>query len=442
MIDSKQFQSFTDTTVIPTKTQNNQLKKLVKYAKKHSPRIAALYKNIGVEFTLQDLPVTNKQLIMEDFDNWTTASDFTLKELKDFTTDPNNAGEKFKQKYSVCKTSGSTGSPFYMAYNPTESEFMTKSMNACMASKALLLGPSVFLFPLKQHMISICSIKKSQRKYPLMKKYLILQDSTVSTQEIINRLNEIQPKILVTYASSAELLASEQIKGSLRLNLKDIVVSGETLSAKTRDYIQNAFQCRVRSIYACTEAGGIALECKCNHLHLHNPGLILEPVDEHNDPVPMGQTAHKLLVTVLYQKTVPLIRYEINDRVIVHNTPCPCKKHSPWIEIEGRSALSPFIFRTKDGEVSIFILALLFTVEGIDGVRRIQIILHGYDRLECRVDFMEGADENNTFEKIKNIFAECFEQNKIENIQIYLSHQKPQIDSQTGKFVKAYQIFQ
>lgn len=442
MIYSKQFQNFTDTTVIPTKKQNKQLKRLVKYAKTHSPRIAELYKNIGEEFTLQDLPVTNKQLIMQDYDNWTTASDFTLKELKTFAANPDNAGEKFKHKYSVCKTSGSTGNPFYMAYNPIESEFMTKNMNACMASKALLLGPSVFLFPLKQHMISICSIKKSQRKYPLMKKYLILQDSTTSTQEIINLLNQIQPKILVTYASSAELLASEQIKGSLHLNLKDVVVGGETLSDKTRDYIQNAFQCRVRSIYACTEASGIALECKYNHLHLHNPGLILEPVDEHNNPVPIGQTAYKLLVTVLYQKTVPLIRYEINDRVTVHNTPCPCGKHSPWIEVEGRSAVSPFIFKTNNSEVSIFILALLFTVEGIDAVRRIQIILHRYDRLECRVDFMEGADENKTLEKIKNIFAECFQKNKIENVQIYLSDKKPQIDSQTGKFMKAYQILQ
>ncbi|MBP3325238.1 MAG: hypothetical protein J6L77_02310 [Coprococcus sp.] len=440
MMSSKRFQEFTNTTVIPTKKQNRKLKKLVKYAKTHSPRIAKLYETIGDEFTLQDLPVTNKQLIMQDFDNWTTASDFTLNELKAFTSNPNNAGEKFKRKYSVCKTSGSTGNPFFMAYNPIESEFMAKHMNACMNSTALLYGPSVFLFPISQHMISICSIKKSQRKYPLIKNSLILQESTVSTQEIIDRLNEIQPAILVTYTSSAELLAGEQIKGTLHLNLKAISVGGETISAKTRDYIQDAFQCKVRSIYACTEASGIAVECKCNHLHLHNTGLILEPVDEYNNPVPVGQTAYKLLVTVLYQKTVPLIRYELHDRVTVHNTPCPCGNKSPWLEVEGRSAIAPFIFKTKTGEVSIFLLALLFTVEAIDAVRRIQVVLHGYDRFECRIDFMEGADETSTFEKVKNIFARCFEQNNIDNVQIYLSDQKPQIDLKTGKFVKAYQI--
>jgi len=441
-MSSKRFQEFTNTTITPTKDQNRKLKKLVKYAKTHSPRIAKLYENIGGEFTLQDLPVTNKQLIMEDYDNWITTSDFTLKELKAFTSVPDNAGKKFKHKYTVCKTSGSTGNPFYMAYNPLESQFVETNMNVCMCSKALLSGASVFLFPISQHMVSICTIKQSQRKYPLIKKYLVLQDSTVSTQEIIDRLNQIQPKILVTYSSSAELLATEQIKGTLSLNLKYIAVGGETLSSKARDYIKQSFRCRVRSIYACTEASGIAIDCKCNHMHLHNPGLILEPVDEHNNPVPAGQTAYKLLVTVLYQKTVPIIRYEINDRVTVHNTPCPCGKHSPWVEVEGRSAISPFIFQTKNGEVSIFIFALLLTVEGIDGVRRIQIVLHGYDRLECRVDFMEGADECKTFEKIKNVFAECFEKNCIDNVLIYLSDLKPQIDIKTGKLVKAYQILE
>lgn len=439
-MSAKQFQKFTDTTVIPTEKQNRRLKKLVKYAKTHSQKIAKLYQNIGDDFTLQDLPVTNKNLIMEDFDNWKTASDFTLAELKAFTSNPDNAGKLFKRKYCVCKTSGSTGNPFYMAYSPLESEIMGKNMNVSMGIKAVLYKPSVFLFPITQHMISICSVKKSRRKYPLIKNSLILQDSTVSTQEIIERLNHIQPKLLVTYASSAELLAHEQIKGTLRLNLKEITVGGETLSEKARDYIQNAFGCRVRSLYACTEASGIAIDCKYDHMHLHNPGLILEPVDKHNQPVAVGQTAHKLLVTVLYEKTVPLIRYELNDSVTVHNTPCPCKNPAPWIKIEGRSAVRPFIFKSKNGEVSIFVFSLLLTVEGIDMVRRVQIILHGYDRLECRVDFMEGADEIKTFEKIKQVFAECFEKNEIENVQIYLSDEKPQINPQNGKFVKAYQI--
>lgn len=437
----QKFPQYSKEDIILTKKQTKQLKTLVNYAKKHSPRIAELYKEIGDDFTLQDLPVTNKQLIMEDYDNWCTASDFTLKELKDFTANPKKAGTLFKHKYAICKTSGSTGNPFFMAYNPRELNFMYANMSAHLRLKSILYTPSVYLYPSTQHMISICSVKKTHRTFPLAKPWFKLLDSTSSTSEILANLNKIQPKLLLTYPSSAELLASEQLKGNLHLNLKEIVVSGETLSEKSRTYIENAFHCKVRSLYACTEGSGIASDCSHNHLHLHNSGIILEPVDEHYQPVPAGKLAHKILLTVLYEKTVPLIRYEINDRIAIHQEPCPCGNKAPWITIEGRTATAPFVFKNKRGDnVPVFIFALLFTIEGIDGIRRIQLILHGYEELECRVDFLEGADEKRVFKKIKNILSNYLRKNDIPNVMIYLSTKKPQIDPKTHKFVKAYQI--
>ena len=78
----KSFPQYVDKQIILTTKQQKQLHTLVNYAKTHSPRFAELYKNIPDNFTLQDLPVTNKQFIMEDYDNWCTASDFTLDERK------------------------------------------------------------------------------------------------------------------------------------------------------------------------------------------------------------------------------------------------------------------------------------------------------------------------------------------------------------------------
>lgn len=434
------FPQYIDKDIILTKKQRKQLKELVRYAKIHSPRIAELYKDVDADFTLQDLPVTNKQLIMEDYDNWCTTSDFTLEELKAFTANSQKAGALFKNKYLICKTSGSTGNPFFMAYNQKESACMHINMSAQMKLKSVLHRPSLYLYPSTQHMISVCSVKKTHRSFPLMKSTFKLLDSTIATSKIIDQINQIQPKLLMTYPSSAELLASEQLKGNLHLNLKEIVVGGETLSEKSRSYIQNAFHCKVRSFYACTEASGIASDCSHNHLHLHNSGIILEPVDEHNNPVPAGKLAHKTLLTVLYEKTVPLIRYELNDRIAIHHESCPCGNPSPWITIEGRTATSPFIFKNKHNkDVPVFIFALLLTIESIDGVRKVQLILHNHDKLECRVDFIEGANKQNTFSKIEKVLSDCLKKNDIHNVMIYLSTQKPQVDPKTHKFVKAYQ---
>lgn len=53
---------------------------------------------------------------------------------------------------------------------------------------------------------------------------------------------------------------------------------------------------------------------------------------------------------------------------------------------------------------------------------------------------MENADEQKTFKKIKTILSNYLKKNDVHNVTIYLSTKKPQADSKTHKFVKAYHI--
>ena len=43
--------------------------------------------------------------------------------------------------------------------------------------------------------------------------------------------------------------------------------------------------------------------------------MITEVIDEHHRPVLPGMLGAKVLVTVLFSRTVPLIRYEMSDSV-------------------------------------------------------------------------------------------------------------------------------
>ena len=52
--------------------------------------------------------------------------------------------------------------------------------------------------------------------------------------------------------------------------------------------------------------------------------------------------SEKVLITNLANYIQPFIRYELTDRVIVHNKPCRCGKTTHWLEIEGR-------YETLDG---------------------------------------------------------------------------------------------
>ena len=442
MKEAKKIPKYTGTDIVLTNKQKKQLKQLVNYVRKNSKIMAKLYQGIGDDFTLRDLPVTTKEMIMKDYDNWITTSDFTLKELEAFAADEGLAGELYQGKYTVVETSGSTGYPFYMAYNRRESGKMYSAMSNHLKMKFVLHKPACYLFPFDKHILSICSAKESLRKYPLMKKYTALKDSNIPVDEMVEFLNKFQPKIICTYVSTIEALAKEQMKGTLRLKLKEVITGGETLSQKTREHIEKVFKCKMRSIYASTEASGIALDCDYGHMHLHNDSLIIEPVDENNNPVSVGEKSHKILITSLYERTVPLIRYGVSDKVTIHNTTCKCGNKSPWIEVEGRSVEPPFIFKNADGEVSVSTFVLFVKTMGLPNVRKIQLILHGYEQLECRVDFIENVDEQKSFEVMKKILTDSLDKYNVKNVNIYLSKEKPQTDAVTHKFKFAYQVME
>jgi phenylacetate-coenzyme A ligase PaaK-like adenylate-forming protein len=93
------------------------------------------------------------------------------------------------------------------------------------------------------------------------------------------------------------------------------------------------------NVYAATETGGIAAECHHHQgMHLFEDLVIPEVVDDHYRPVPPGHPGDRLLVTVLFSRTIPLIRYELTDRVRLATAACPCGLSFRLVEaIEGRT---------------------------------------------------------------------------------------------------------
>jgi phenylacetate-CoA ligase len=68
--------------------------------------------------------------------------------------------------------------------------------------------------------------------------------------------------------------------------------------------------------------------------------VITEVVDERNRPVPPGVYGEKVLVTVLFSRTLPLIRYEMSDSVrpAAVSRRCPCGRSFALIEgVQGRA---------------------------------------------------------------------------------------------------------
>jgi len=89
--------------------------------------------------------------------------------------------------------------------------------------------------------------------------------------------------------------------------------------------------------------------------------IITEFVDDKNQPTRDPDAIDRVLVTSLFGRTLPLIRYELTDIPVPDNKPCSCGAHFPLVSgVKGRADdifvyagaihIHPLVFRTPLGQ--------------------------------------------------------------------------------------------
>lgn len=168
------------------------------------------------------------------------------------------------------------------------------------------------------HQSSIVGATVASRFFPTVR-----LDAAAPIATTVGRLNDFDPESLVGYASILRILAEEQLTGRLSISPRAVMSASEVLTEETRERIRRAFGVSATNVYASTETAGVASECRLGHLHCYEDLVIAEIVDDDNQPVPAGAYGARLLVTVLFSRTQPLIRYELSDRVAASSETCP-----------------------------------------------------------------------------------------------------------------------
>ena len=162
-------------------------------------------------------------------------------------------------------------------------------------------------------------------------------DVTAPMGETVAALNRFQPRVLVGYASALNPLAAEQRAGRLNISPQGVMSDSEVLSPHAASELAAAWGSAPFDVYAATETAGIAFPCIYRNRHVYEDLLIIEPVDQAWNAVPPGTTGAKLLVTVPFSRTLPLIRYEMSDTVRLDGRGCSCGRPFTLLEdIEGR----------------------------------------------------------------------------------------------------------
>lgn len=295
--------------------QGKKLAELRQFAYVRSPFYQQFHQGL-MNRPLTELPVLTKGLLMEHWNDIVTDRTITLKEVEQFLPTLKEK-ERFKDKYNVVSTSGSTGLKGIFIYNAQEWMQILASYARANDWAGLKVGLT------KRLKIAVVSSRTPWHqsslvgatiKSPIVPTLRI--DSVEPMEQIVEKLNHYHPQSLIAYANMGRLLAIQQLGGTLHIHPQAIFCASEVLTQDSRSIIEKAWNTKPFNVYAATETAGIASE-RTDHrgMYVYEDFVIAEPVDEKYRPVPLGEFAPKILVTVLFSRTLPLIRYEMSDSV-------------------------------------------------------------------------------------------------------------------------------
>ena len=316
--------------------QARALAELRAHAVARSPFYRELHRG-RADGPLEALPIVTKADVMERFDDLVTDRSVRLAEVEAYLADA-AVDDQFRGRYRVSVTGGTTGRRGIFLADPAEWRTILASYSRAYDWAGVSAGitrhlrMSVVSSTSPVHQSSIVGASVASRLLPTLR-----LDARTPLPKLVASLNDFRPDALVGYASVLRVLAEEQVAGRLAISPVGIVSASEVLTTDSRDVIRRAFGVTPTNVYAATEAAGIASECREGHLHRYEDLVIAEVVDAAGLPVPPGAFGTRLLVTVLYSRTQPLIRYELSDRVQRIDDLAPDLPFALLGEVEGRA---------------------------------------------------------------------------------------------------------
>jgi phenylacetate-coenzyme A ligase PaaK-like adenylate-forming protein len=377
-------------------------------------------------------------MMMEHFDELVTDRSLHLEDIRTFAAQ-GAVGQRFRSQYYVTATSGSSGHPGFFLFNQAE----WVSVLASFARGQEWSGVRINLTR-RQRMATVASISPwhmSSQVAATVKSWwrpsLRLPASQPLSKTVVE-LNEWQPDVLISYASMAGVLAEEQLAHRLHIRPSVVYVASEVLTSQTRKLVKEAWGNEPYNQYAATETAGIAAEHKaCRRMHFFEDLVITEVVDEQYRPVPPGEYGAKILVTTLFSRTQPLIRYELNDSIRVSTEPHNCGLPFTVLEsVQGRIEDSLLLPSISGGNVLIRPL-VINRIMDIVPVSGWQLIQQADDGLVLLITgARNGLNDQTLVHQIKSSLAQ--EGALLPYMRIQHVHEIPKTASGKAPLIKAY----
>jgi phenylacetate-CoA ligase len=354
--------------------QEDELKKLLHYLKDNSTYYQRLFKRQNIQISdintledLQKIPVTTKEDLYAYNDDFICIDSSNI---IDYVT-----------------TSGTTGSPVFFGLSDKDLERLAYNEAISFACSKVTKNDTIQLMTtIDRRFLAGLAYFLGARKLGAG----IIRVGAGIPELQWDSILKFNPSYLIAVPSFLLKLIEYAENNGITVNsssVKGVICIGEPL--KNQDFSDNVLSQKIKkkwdielySTYASTEMSTAFSECEFQQGGHHHPELIIvEILDDHNQPVMEGEEG-ELVVTTLGVETIPLLRFKTGDVVKAHHQPCECgrntlrlgpvigrKKH--MIKYKGTTIYPPAMYNLLNdfSEIDNYIIELDENEVGMDNI--------------------------------------------------------------------------
>ncbi len=293
------------------------------------------------------------------------------------------AGGHIHPQWRSSSSSGSTGEPFRVYYEPRAWSLLKYAVKL-RARRACGLGPTDRVVILDTSPV-LEPPSRLQRSLG-WSRVSVLQPASAVAAALVSFAPDViygLPSALLEAARALQHLGS-------RLQPRMIFTSGELING-SRAALTAAYEAPVYDIYGTSETKEIAWECPQGGMHLNSDVVRLEVLDDSGTSLPVGQEGN-LVATLLVNRAMPLLRYLTGDRGALLSGTCACGRSSRLLGVVSGRAADVLVLR---GGQRISPYALTCALERVEGVLRYQVSQLDPARVRVRA-IAEGAANRET----------------------------------------------
>ncbi|MFW5986231.1 MAG: phenylacetate--CoA ligase family protein [Halanaerobiales bacterium] len=409
--------------------RERKFRRLLHYAFTNSKFYREYYSGYGIKaedlssIPIAELPIIDKETMMENFDDLLTVSDINRSRVETFLENSPAPETVMDDRYHVIHTSGSSGVIGYFIYGPREWDFikaislrifpgfgLEKKRYAFVgAADGHYAGISLFLSPLN-----------SLEEW-FYEDYMVM-DIGHPLSKYTDQLTELNPHNLTGYPSAVKMLAEMQRDGIIDITPDTVVCGGEPLMPVDREYIKETWGVSPVNNYAASESLMIGVGRKGREgLYLFDDANYIEIEED------------KYYLTNLYNYTQPLIRYEMDDLLVPADNRNPDWPFTRIKEVAGRQEETLW-FKSSAGEWE-FIHPIVIVELYIRGLKKYQVVQRDSESFVFRAVIEESRKEKKVTGDIKAKLDDILQKKNLNNISYKIRVvSRIESESSSGKF--------